>query len=49
VGHGAHGPVMVIYPQGIWYSAFSKDDMEEITEQLILNENKIAKLILKEK
>ena len=25
-----HGPVVVIYPQGVWYSYHSRDDVEEI-------------------
>jgi (2Fe-2S) ferredoxin len=31
------GPVMVIYPEGIWYQYHSKEDIDEIIESHIKN------------
>ena len=28
----AHGPVMVVYPEGIWYTAVDQSDIDEIIE-----------------
>ena len=28
----AHGPVMVVYPEGIWYTAIDQSDIDEIID-----------------
>ncbi len=40
------GPVMVIYPQGIWYAGFTADDLEEILTESILSDRVIHRLKL---
>jgi len=40
------GPVMVIYPDGIWYGITSTDDIDEILEHHILNGKQVEHLIL---
>lgn len=40
------GPVMVIYPQGIWYHYKTKEDIDEIIEQHVLNDRPVERLLL---
>jgi len=47
LGYCEHGPAMVIYPQGIWYGHYTKDDLPEILEASILKDKKIARLEIK--
>lgn len=35
LGQCAQGPVLVIYPEGIWFKKVTKDDLEEIFEKHI--------------
>lgn len=49
LGQCAYGPVLVIYPQGIWYYGFSEADMDDIITQSVRNDNDIARLAIKEK
>jgi len=39
------GPIVVVYPQGVWYGAVSEEDVEEIIESHIEN-GKIVKRLL---
>lgn len=41
-----HGPVMVIYPQGIWYKYKNKDDIDEIIESHLKNGEPVERLLL---
>ena len=41
-----HGPVMVIYPEGIWYSPKSKEDLDEIIERHLINDQVVNRLLL---
>jgi len=41
-----HGPVMVIYPEGIWYGNFKKSDFPEIIESSIKHKIKIERLAI---
>ncbi|MBF0127864.1 MAG: (2Fe-2S) ferredoxin domain-containing protein [Magnetococcales bacterium] len=41
------GPVMVIYPQGIWYHYRNQADMDEILERHILDGALVERLLLK--
>ena len=40
------GPVMVIYPEGIWYGITSTDDIDDILEHHILNGKQVEHLVL---
>jgi len=40
------GPVMVIYPEGVWYHYQTKDDIDEILESHVLNGKTVARLQL---
>lgn len=41
-----HGPNVVIYPEGVWYSHVSKDDVVEIIEKHIIGGKVIERLLL---
>ncbi len=41
------GPVMVIYPEGIWYTYKNKDDVEEIIASHLQGGKRVERLILK--
>lgn len=40
------GPVVVIYPDGIWYKVENKADVEEIVESHLKNGQRVSRLIL---
>ncbi len=40
------GPVMVVYPDGVWYGMDSKEDIDEIVEALAKGEH-VERLLLK--
>lgn len=42
------GPVMVIYPEGVWYSPKSKQDVEEIIQQHLLKSEVVERLRLED-
>ena len=42
----AHGPVMVIYPDGIWYRYENETDLREIAESHLINGKAVARLLL---
>lgn len=46
LGRCHEGPLLVIYPDGIWYKYTSEQDIDDIIEQSILNNNVVNKLIL---
>lgn len=48
LGRCEHGPVMVIYPEEVWYTYLDEDDVDEIIEQH-LQQGKIVKRLLIEK
>lgn len=39
-----HGPVCVIYPEGVWYTAVDKDDIDEIIERHLINGEVVERL-----
>ncbi|MCL5267793.1 MAG: (2Fe-2S) ferredoxin domain-containing protein [Bacteroidetes bacterium] len=41
-----HGPNVVIYPEGVWYSHVTKDDVVEIIEKHIIGGKVIERLLL---
>ena len=40
------GPVMVVYPQGIWYHYLDEDDIEEIIQQHLIKGQVVDRLKL---
>jgi (2Fe-2S) ferredoxin len=46
MGRCSEGPLLVIYPDGIWYKYTSEQDIDDIIEASVLNTNVVDKLIL---
>ncbi|MBJ7379610.1 MAG: (2Fe-2S) ferredoxin domain-containing protein [Polynucleobacter sp.] len=44
--HCANGPVMVIYPEGTWYSMVDTSDVEEIIQSHLLKGKPVERLQL---
>lgn len=40
------GPVMVIYPEGVWYAYHSAEDVDEILRTHLLDGGRVARLML---
>ncbi len=40
------GPVIVVYPQGVWYSYIDEEDIDEIIEQHLLKHQIVDRLQL---
>jgi len=40
------GPVMVIYPEGIWYTYHNTEDVDEILDSHVVNGKKVERLLL---
>jgi (2Fe-2S) ferredoxin len=40
----AEGPSVVVYPEGVWYSHVSPEDVPEIVERHLLNGEPVARL-----
>lgn len=40
------GPILVIYPQGIWYHCQTEEDIDEIIEKQIINKREVSRLLL---
>lgn len=47
LGGCSFGPVIVIYPQGIWYKNVNLDDVLEIIDKSIIDNKIIKRLLLK--
>jgi (2Fe-2S) ferredoxin len=43
------GPTIVIYPEGIWYRAETREDIDEILEAHLVRGGRAHRLILTEK
>ena len=41
------GPVMVIYPEGIWYNFHSYEDIDEILDSHLLKGGRVERLMLR--
>lgn len=41
-----YGPSMVVYPDDIWYSPQTKEDMEEILQEHIQNDRLVERLVI---
>lgn len=46
LGRCQEGPVIVIYPDGIWYRYENEDDIKEIIEKTVLNNMLVERLLL---
>ena len=40
------GPVMVVYPEGVWYTVKTKEDAEEIVRSHIIEGKRVERLML---
>ena len=40
------GPVLVIYPEGVWYHYKTKEDVDEIVETHLVNGNIVERLVV---
>jgi len=41
-----YGPVVVVYPEQVWYGHISKDDIEEIIQSHLLNNKPVERLTI---
>ena len=41
------GPTMVIYPEGVWYSYRTNEDVDEILEAHVIGGGRVARLLLR--
>ena len=48
MGPCSMGPVMVVYPDGVWYNKVTPEDVEEILEQHIGQGKKVDRLEMSE-
>jgi (2Fe-2S) ferredoxin len=42
----AEGPVLVIYPEGVWYTYVDEQDIDEIIDQHLINNQVVKRLQL---
>jgi (2Fe-2S) ferredoxin len=40
------GPVMVVYPQAVWYTFVDNDDIDEIVESHLINGKVVERLLV---
>ncbi len=40
-----HGPMVVVYPEGVWYSGVTVDDVDEIVEEHLVNGRPVERLL----
>jgi len=43
----AHGPTVVVYPEGIWYSVKTTAEVDEIVEEHLVNGRPVERLRMK--
>ncbi|MES2998934.1 MAG: (2Fe-2S) ferredoxin domain-containing protein [Pseudomonadota bacterium] len=46
LGRCSEGPVLVIYPDGVWYDCESRQDIDEIVQEHIINKQIVTRLLL---
>lgn len=46
LGRCEHGPTLVVYPQGVWYSYVDEDDIDEIIEQHLQQGQIVQRLLI---
>lgn len=42
----AQGPVLVIYPEGVWYTYIDEDDLEDIIQQHLVGGKVVQRLLV---
>ena len=42
----AEGPVMVVYPAGVWYTFVDHTDIDEIIQEHLINDRPVQRLML---
>jgi (2Fe-2S) ferredoxin len=47
LGQCSHGPVVVVYPQGNWYSVMDEADMQTIVQEDLMNNQSVKSLLIK--
>jgi (2Fe-2S) ferredoxin len=40
------GPLMVVYPEAVWYTFVDNDDIDEIIESHLINNNVVKRLLV---
>jgi len=45
LGHCGEGPVMAVYPDGIWYRGVKAEDVEEFIDEHILNDRIVSRIV----
>jgi sirohydrochlorin cobaltochelatase len=40
-----HGPMMVVYPENVWYAGVKQEDLQEIVQSHILGGTPVARLV----
>ncbi len=40
------GPVMVIYPEGVWYRCQSREDVDEVLQRHLVEGGRVSRLML---
>jgi len=46
LGRCLSGPVMVVYPQGTWYTFVDREDVDEIIESHLINDRVVERLLI---
>ena len=46
LGRCLSGPVIVVYPQGVWYTFVDREDIDEIIESHLLNDQIVTRLLI---
>ena len=46
LGFCSAGPLMVIYPDGIWYRPETPEDIDEIVESHLVNDTPVERLVM---
>ena len=41
-----HGPVLVVYPEAVWYSYVDQQDIDEIIDQHLVNGQPVERLMI---
>ena len=41
-----HGPTVVIYPEGVWYSCATKEDFDEVLQKHLVEGGRVERLML---
>jgi (2Fe-2S) ferredoxin len=44
LGHCEQGPVLVVYPEGVWYTYIDESDLDEIIEEHLKNGRVVERL-----